>query len=602
MDLSSLPSFQPANTGTLSSVTPLGSFGRGAASMLPLGTQAYSGIASLAEHKPYAQERQEVAQEEAQDKDINPGSRLAGQAAGVIAPIVATAGLAAPETLLGAAGQGALVGGGFGAGNAIDTLAGGGSGTDAAKDVAAGAGLGALGGAAGEGLGALAGKGASTLADTGIGRRLHVENISKALGLSPGALKTLGKNSGDTPEVAAQHIWSDLKGIPDLPSDFVSPMSNINDKLAVLNGLKEQAGQTIGAARKAGGEATAGNFSEGMEAAKDLVSQAENYVGIPDGSQENIKAIAAQLQAAESMGKLNFDQMSKIRSAVGNQVRSGVPGSHQVYRTLSQHLDNSLDRLGDTAGIDKPAFQTARKTYSTTSKLIPLMARGAGREASGTGGGLSNLLGIGGTLMGHPAAAAAPVAHEVQKIAAPELIHNLMLGGLGGAGNAVGGALPKAGAQIAASQAPTDVPLNHPAMAPWRPQFAQAAANAANPAEVKKSQAVTDFKLSQTVPAFSESKQKAAEETANSSRLNMADGGTVPDQVSPLDQIKKGKPVGGFGSTLDGFQNLVTPPIPQRVQPAPSVPNSGFHQSFNPAMEQQLKAYLLGIKKDEDNQ
>ncbi len=132
--------------------TALGAAGRGAVSMLPLGNQAYSAIAGAAEKEPYLQERQELEKETKSDIENHEPSRIAGQAAGLVAPALLTGGASAPESLLGAAGQGAAVGAGFGAGNAIDTLAGGGSGAKAAGDVALGAGLGGVGGAIGQKL------------------------------------------------------------------------------------------------------------------------------------------------------------------------------------------------------------------------------------------------------------------------------------------------------------------------------------------------------------------------------------------------------------------------------------------------------------------
>src|ERR1019366_7215769 len=132
--------------------TALGAAGCGAAGMLPMGEQAYSAIAGASENKPYLQERQELEKEIAADKANHGVARVAGQAAGVVAPALLTGGASAPEGLLGAAGQGAVVGAGFGAGNAIDTLASGGSGMKAAGDVALGAGMGAAGGAIGQKL------------------------------------------------------------------------------------------------------------------------------------------------------------------------------------------------------------------------------------------------------------------------------------------------------------------------------------------------------------------------------------------------------------------------------------------------------------------
>lgn len=134
-------------------VSSLGSFGRGVASTVPLGEQAYAGVAGVAQNEPYAQERKELTQEIAQDKEVNPGSRFLGQATGVVAPAVLTGGASLPEELGGVLGEGALIGSGFGAGNAIDTKSAGGSNAQAAADVALGAGTGVAGGALGELLG-----------------------------------------------------------------------------------------------------------------------------------------------------------------------------------------------------------------------------------------------------------------------------------------------------------------------------------------------------------------------------------------------------------------------------------------------------------------
>ncbi len=597
-------------------VSTLGSLGRGAVGMLPLGDQAYAGIAGAVEHKPYLQERQELNQEIAADKEENPGARLAGQALGVAAPIVATGGLAAPETLLGAAGQGALFGGAYGAGNAIDTLASGGSGAKAAGDVAIGAGLGAAGGAAAQGLGNLLGSGAEAVKNSQVGQRLQAENVSKALGLAPGALKALGNEAGTTPEAAVQGIWKDIQNLPGLPENFVHPTGSINEKVGMLRNIQQQAGEAIGGVRKAAGAATADSFPEGAAAIKDLTALAQDNVGLP--SEGIIKGAATNLQAMAEKGKLDFDRMTSLRSNIGEAVHSDVPGSHQVYKVFSQHLDGALDRLGDTPGIDKTAFQAAKKAYATTSKLIPLMQRGAGREASGTGGGLSNLLGIGGTLMGHPAAAVAPVAHEMQKVAAPQMIHNLMLGGLPDAG--IAGAAPLAGAQIASSQmstnpdttpksAATDLHLQHPALARYVETFKRNAANAKDPGEAAKSEAITAFKLSQTDPNFVDAQQKSNEAPH---ATNMAAGGVVPGDLSQnkdtsvLSRLKDnfGKPIPGFGSSLPGLEkvthDIVSPPQAEPAQVVRTAAPDNFHKSFNPQFEEQLRAYITKSKEGQD--
>src|ERR1035438_9151577 len=66
--------------------TALGAAGRGAVGMVPMGEQAYSALAGAAENKPYIQERQELEKEIAADKENHGVARVAGQAAGVVAP------------------------------------------------------------------------------------------------------------------------------------------------------------------------------------------------------------------------------------------------------------------------------------------------------------------------------------------------------------------------------------------------------------------------------------------------------------------------------------------------------------------------------------
>lgn len=608
VDFSALGAVPAVDQGDSSDdTTALGAAGRGAVGMLPLGNQAYSAIAGLAEKKPYLQERQELEKEIQSDIANHQPARFAGQAAGLIAPAVLTGGASAPESLLEAAGQGAAVGGGFGAGNAIDTLAGGGSGSDAALDVAKGAGIGAAGGAIGEGIGNAISKGVDSLGSTSVGQRLQSENVSKALGLRPISLSTIARKEGSTPQAAAQHIWEDISSLPGLPENFTAPTSSINDKVATLESLKDAAGNTIGVTRNLGGHATAGNFPEGDQAVKDLVTAAEGFKGIPDGRSENMKSVAAQIQAAKASNNLDFNTLSQVRSAVGSQVQSEVPGASQIYRILSDNLDKTLDRVGDTAGIDKAAFQGAKKTYAVTSKVLPLMQRGAGREATGTGGGLQNLAGGLGLVTGHPAAALPAVAHGIQKLVAPEALPNLMLGGgAGKLGSAIAGQLPTAAAQTAAAQvtptkAITDIHLQHPAMAPWRQTFATNAQRATNPAELEKSNAVTDFTLSQRDPAYAAAKQKAtdspeAQDTSVNPPTKMADGGVV-------DEPAYRRPVPGFGSTLPGLAQQMRNPSheapPEPVPPERTAP-SQFHQSFNPQFEDQLKAFLLKSKENED--
>lgn len=158
LDFSALGAVPAVGDTSADDTTALGAAGRGAVGMLPLGDQAYAGVDSLVHSKKYVTAREDLEKDIAKDKENNPGSRIAGQAAGIVAPALLTGGASAPESLAAALGEGALVGGGFGAGNAIDTVAKGGGAVDAAKDVAKGAALGAAGGGVAKSAGEILGK------------------------------------------------------------------------------------------------------------------------------------------------------------------------------------------------------------------------------------------------------------------------------------------------------------------------------------------------------------------------------------------------------------------------------------------------------------
>src|SRR6266446_2086463 len=117
--------------------TALGAAGRGAVGMIPLGTQAYSAVAGLAENKPYLQERQEVEKEIQADIANHEPARLAGQATGLVVPTILSGGATAPASMAEAAGQGPA---------------------KAIGEAALGTGLGAVGGAVGQKLAGLVGK------------------------------------------------------------------------------------------------------------------------------------------------------------------------------------------------------------------------------------------------------------------------------------------------------------------------------------------------------------------------------------------------------------------------------------------------------------
>ena len=87
-------------------------------------------------------------------------------------------------------------------------------------------------------------------------------------------------------------------------------------------------------------------------------------------------------------------------------------------------------------------------------------------------------------------------------------------------------------AQPTTPASPTSLNVNHPALAPWKPTFDKNAAGAKDSGEAQKSQAITDFVLSQRDPAYAAAKQKASDEPnaqpePSQSPAGMARGGIV---------------------------------------------------------------------------
>jgi hypothetical protein len=508
MDITTIPGFIPANTGSLSNISTFGSFGRGAVSMLPGGNAAYSAIAGAVQNEPVAQENKELGNEQQEDTEENPISTLAGKAVGLAAPALLTSGASVPESFGEAALGGAGIGGLYGAGNAATTLENGGTPGQAVGDVATGIGVGALGGIAGQGLS----EGISSLGNTTAAQRLQAGNISKAFGLNPRSLTALAKNMGETPEASTIDIFNQIKNIPNVPDNLLNLSTSINDKLEAFQNLKHDAGKTIENVRELAGNATSGAslFPEGQTTIDQLAHAADNYKGVDPAVPNTLKNLASNLSAYQIKGALDFDTLSQFRSQVGKEIQGNISGAPIAYRILSENLDNSLDSLSPYA-IDKPAFEAAKKTYATTSKIIPLMQRGAARETTQGGGGLMNILGGAGILTGNPALVIPAVGKMLENQFLPEAGANFALG----AGpNILKGITSNAatfGARtVAANATPEQVSpatqnepnLTSPALSGYKQTFDNINKGVTDPAQIKKNNTVADFLLQQRDSAY----------------------------------------------------------------------------------------------------
>ena len=636
--------------------TALGAAGRGAVGMLPLGTQTYAATAGAAEGKPYLQERQELEKEVQADIAAHPVARLAGQAAGIAAPAIATVGSSIPESLLGAAGQGAAVGAGFGAGNAIDTLANGGSGAKAAGDVALGAGLGAAGGAAGAKLAGLAEEAipgletyAAKKAAQGVGMGSdELGNMSQQELINTGKMlmdKGIVKTNAST-----QEMFDTAKGMQDQYGDQIGQIGNKAGELGLHTDIKplldslDSKYQAASALQNPDEVRNAMFYKKGMA---DILTMARQ--NISPGVASNPEGMVPQ--------NIYFDQLQRLKKSYGNSAfMNGTvknPAAADVYSALSAGQKDIVNKAIDNPDLPGE-LRDAMAGYSKLHPVVDGLQDVLGRERAGNMPAKG--FGMIGKLVGQLPGQKTPVINALTSLgllgaghplwalgAATATLQNprAMSGMAQSMANAipsVAGALPMAGAQVASAQnmgetkpvhtnapstskgqAPTTINVNHPALASWKSTFDKNAATAKDAGELQKSQAVTDFILSQRDPAYAAAKQKMSDEPvaentatnlhANSGESsqnpaktagNMADGGVVSDLTSKL-----GKPIPGFTSTLPGLEEQMRNPThevpPLQQDTLPTRTTQKFNQPFNTDMADKLRAFL-SAKEDDDAQ
>lgn len=579
----------------------LGAAGRGAVGMLPLGKQAYAGIESAVDKTPYTQERKELEKDIEADIANHPTARLAGQAAGVVAPALLTGGASLPG---GAIAEGALMGAGFGAGNAIDTLTSGGSGEKAAGDVALGTIAGAAGGAAGKALGNVITKVAKPF--TNSQDEILAEATAGILGGTTRQIRSLpGKNPVETltklgQDMAKYHVNGE-------------PLIQVTDQMpARLNkflALQNQAGQTIGDTIR-----TAGVKPMSITPIQEEMGAALKFATPDDQAQMN--AVVAQVKKyADADGNIPFERLQQLKGEIGDRAfeGEGSPALQSAYHTVSDIQDRELEKMAST--INKPEFDAAKNAYQLTSRTIPMLRMAVSKEV----GGKTNLLVPGAALLsGHPlVAAGALMKNRISQIGSGAVYKGVQA--LPENAGAIAAELPgKVGGQVAGANvqqnmgethpvpggkinstsktAPAGLNVDHPALTQWRSMFQKNAAGAKNPGEVEKSHAVTDFILSQRDPSYAAAKQKAAEspmpETPKApeapSQLHMAEGGVVPGEDNDLGTLV------GFREMLKKAQGVEPPPAP-----APEVNPVRFHESSNTDFADKLKAFLQDKEKQD---
>jgi hypothetical protein len=624
-------------------VSEMGSFGRGLTSMLPMGNQAYSAVAGAAQNEPYMQERQELEKETQEDKDTNPVARVAGQAAGVVAPALLTGGSSVPATLGEAAGQGALVGGGFGAGNAIDTLASGGSGMKAAGDVALGAGLGAAGGAIGQKL-AGAAEDAIPSIENYAGKKAF-----QGVGLEPKLAGRMGEQESiDTgkmlvakgivvPGATKQSMFDKADGLLSTAGEKIGQIGDRADELGLTTDTKPM----LDAIGEKYNQVSQLADRDARRAANDYKSAMVNIQTM--ANRNGAERVAPDILTDQPSSFITFNQLKDLKQHYGGSAFENGGVKNQAAADVYSQLGAGQKAITDKA-ITNPnlpdEFKTAMADYSSLHPVVEGLRDLLGRERTGTlpakGFGMlgklaaqlpgqdkpimNALTAAGLMIAGHPLGAlgvstatlANPVAmsgiatgaaRAIPGIAAKLPMAGAQLGGAASAQN-MGEVKPvRSNANMSTPNAPTSLNVNHPALAPWKQTFTKNAATAKDAGEIQKSQAVTDFILSQRDPAYAAAKQKATDtpvaQESSQNPAKMAEGGIVANNPD------FGKPVPGFTSTLPGLAEQMKHPTHEAPPPAadtlPTRTTQQFHQPFNTDMEDKLKAFL-SAKEDDDAQ
>jgi len=481
----------------------LGAAGRGALDALPFGDKAAAGVESAVGGKSYKDYLAEIDQLLAADKDQHPIAHYAGETAGTLAPL-AIPGVGEALTAEGIGGR-AAIGAGIGA---LQGASNNRNSSQLPQDILAGAGVGAvlnpIAGAAGDKISSVLGAGSDAL-DTAANAQ-----AVKSGGFKPSMLGRL--SSEDTDALGGFMNQNDLVS-GDLPSrlqkarvlkqvygskigEMGANAVEMNDATPYIDPLKQSYTQYSGSstpeARQLGR-----TYLGGIKDIENTVSNGASYSDLQD--------------LKEMYGGLAF--------ATDHTVKNEAAAD--IYGTIKQMQSDAVSAAPDQ-------FKSAMKGYSQSSDIVDGIQKQLGTLRSGSGGagggmGVGKLIrqlpGMQNPMIGVPTGAALMGAGKTftGAMVAGQALNNPAFKAQAATG--ISGVLDSAAQKTgligpAATNSITSL-LNHPDMAPYRGAFQQAAQGAKNPAEVEKSNAVTDFTLSQRDPKYAMAKQKASEDASN---------------------------------------------------------------------------------------
>jgi len=429
----------------------------------------------------------------------NPGTYLAGEVAGTVAPLLipGVGEALAPAKgagLLARLGTNAAVGAGMGAAQAAGASENDLGTSGFAKDVLAGGAMGTAGGAVGGELTNLAGKAIDALPTPSM-KELVAESTAGMLGGTGRQLGRLGKNPTDVLEVMGR----DLKDMTVDGQPLMLVKDQFGERLERFIKKQKEIGQVIGD--------TIDNANV-APLTKDQIA-AELPKLMDPTSKQAIQSIIDDIGTyADGNGNISFKALQDFKQALGEEAfpKSGM--SNNALVEAYYKISDMQERLLDSVNLDVPAFMKAKQEYKTIARSIPMLKLAVGRELAGATkqGSLmpATLAAATGNIVPAIGLAGAAVAKPFLSPLVGNLEHvpqNLMYKAVtsNAAGVLANSNVGATGAIIGAN------------MPEYKHIFEQAAAGAKNQGERDKSYAVTDYTLSQRDPNYSKRKQELAD-------------------------------------------------------------------------------------------
>lgn len=262
-----------------------------------------------------------------------------------------------------------------------------------------------------------------------VGKRLEANATANALDLGTFGVKKLSKGIRNPEEM----LLGINKEIKELIPDLIGPGDTAASKFQKLLNSHKEAGNSIGQIVDSTSQKLGGNLPEVDDAIATLNKESSKYEKLTSARNVDIRAelqdAVEKLKGLKESGNLNFRNLSDLKSEIGDAYHNpnlDNPGIDKSYHTISDAIDDILERTTKDNPEIKEGFDKAKRTYKLTSNLLPAMKRGVSREVAGTGGGLSNAALGAGAVFGHPLTAAAGFTGKtIAKLVAPDLAPNL---------------------------------------------------------------------------------------------------------------------------------------------------------------------------------